>query len=909
MLIVFLAFDIFHTMNTSLLVKKSLSVPVIFLLFFGSGVCGLMYQVIWVRMFGLVFGNTLFASSTVLTAFMAGLAIGSFFAGKYLSQRNDVLRLYAFMELFIGICGFLMPLAITAMSTMYALIYQSFHPSFELLTIIRFCLSFGLCVLPCTFMGATLPLLSRYIAEGHSRKEEVPGKLYGINTVGAVFGCFAAGFILIKAVGIAQTGIIAAIVNSIVAVAAYILFKKDAENLPDKRNSLITANGGTRISLPEKIVITSCALSGFAALALEIAWTKALARTFQMVWSLQMDSYAFVAMLAVLLAGIGVGSYLISMIIHRIKKHSRVLYGVQFLLGVSIIASIAVIQHPIYFRDGLNSFVNMPFISGVTLFFVKFLGAQALMQIVLAAAMIFIPAVLMGIAFPLFAVLCLHVTGNIGRSVGTIYSANTVGGILGSLVAGFVLIPAIGLLPTIALSACFYFITSLAVLFIASETGIVRWVTAAVIAGLVLAALHATDFNYSHFFLSAMQSPSPGNDEKIIFFKEHADGAILVKESNRSGKEMLNDGVIVAAAAGPNLFSHIFPAHLVSLLSNGLRDMLVIGSGCGVTSGSMLLYDEVTRLDAVEINSGIIGPAKRYFSDANNNAFSNTKLNLIIQDGKNFIKMTDKSYDVIYSSPSLPQANQGSAGLFTREFFEDCKKKLKKGGLQCLWIPLHMYQPEEFLIIMKTFIAVYQHVSLWHPPQTELSTGLAYLIGSDAAVDPDYRMIAEKLNRPGIIRDILRLEDGGFRTPEEFIAMFSMGGKKLRNMTADITSINTDNHPVVEFYKRTGDLMQSAIMSKIKLIELLGKNSEDPYPYIKNIPDGCRDTVKNQLARLYEGNQYLMMGHAARTYREFLSAVGSCPPEIDARINHYYSLAFTLMPENLFLRNYFTQER
>ena len=132
-----------------------------------------------------------------------------------------------------------------------------------------------------------------------------------------------------------------------------------------------------------------------------------------------------------------------------------------------------------------------------------------------------------------------------------------------------------------------------------------------------------------------------------------------------------------------------------------------------------------------------------------------------------------------------------------------------------------MYSPEEFLTVVKTFIEVYPHVSLWHPPQTEVSVGLAYLIGSDEAVRPDYQRIANQLNRPGIMQDINRLEESGFRTPEEFISMFSMGEKGLSNITAAVKTINTDNHPVVEFYNRTGDLMQSAIMSKIKLIETL----------------------------------------------------------------------------------------
>jgi hypothetical protein len=216
-----------------------------------------------------------------------------------------------------------------------------------------------------------------------------------------------------------------------------------------------------------------------------------------------------------------------------------------------------------------------------------------------------------------------------------------------------------------------------------------------------------------------------------------------------------------------------------------------------------------------------------------------------------------------------------------------------------------MYGPEEFLTIVKTFIEVYPHVSLWHPPQTVLSAGLAYLIGSDTVIGPDYQLIAEKLKRPQIIQDINRLEEGRFTSPEEFIAMFSMDEKALRSITADIKTINTDNHPVVEFYTGKGDLMESAIMSKVKLIEVLGKNSQDPFPCILNVPLENADSLKSKLIVLFEAKQYLMMGHATATYKELCAVTGRCPPQIDEMIRQYYSRASALIPENIFLRGYF----
>jgi spermidine synthase len=389
-----------------------------------------------------------------------------------------------------------------------------------------------------------------------------------------------------------------------------------------------------------------------------------------------------------------------------------------------------------------------------------------------------------------------------------------------------------------------------------------------------------------------------------LFFKENATGEIMVKESERNGREMYNDGIIVAST-GPHLYSHIYPAHLTSLLAHGPHNALVIGFGSGITSGSMLLYDETKSLDAVEICNGIIEPSKKYFSEVNNNVFMSKKLNLIIQDGKNYVRMTDKTYDIIYSGPSLPQANQGSAALFTKEFFGDCKRILARDGLQCIWVPLHTYSPEDYLTIVKTFLEVYPHVSLWHLPQTDRSIGQSYLIGSNEELYPDYQSISEKLKRPEIINDLKRLGDACFQSPEEFISQLCMGKNTLKRITAGITVINTDDRPVVEFYNRMGDLMQAAVMSKVRLIEILGRNMEDPYDYVQNVPDDKKEELRGQLARLCNGTLFLMMGHQLTTLKEFLSFDGKCPPGIDNRINQYYAQAFALIPESADLRKHF----
>ncbi|HYW85229.1 MAG TPA: fused MFS/spermidine synthase, partial [Spirochaetia bacterium] len=181
---------------------------IIFLLFFFTGISSLVYQVVWVRMFGLVFGNTLYASSAVLAAFMAGLALGSFLSGRLMEKRKDGLRVYAGLELCIGICGVLMASAVALASRTDIFIYRHFGPSYGFLTALRFVYSFLLLVIPCTLMGATLPALGTFMMGATDRS--LLGKLYGVNTLGAFAGCFASGFYLLGTIGVTHTTFLAA---------------------------------------------------------------------------------------------------------------------------------------------------------------------------------------------------------------------------------------------------------------------------------------------------------------------------------------------------------------------------------------------------------------------------------------------------------------------------------------------------------------------------------------------------------------------------------------------------------------------------------------------------------------------------------------------------------------------------
>jgi spermidine synthase len=875
---------------------------IIYLLFFTTGLSSLIYQVLWVRMFGLVFGNTLYASSAVLAAFMGGLALGSSLSGSLLEKRQDGLRVYSALEIGVGLCGVLMASGIALVSRFDLLVYRSSAPSYELLTALRFLYSLVLLVVPCTFMGATLPLLAASVTKGRIDHGNIVGRLYAANTLGAFAGCFISGFFLIGTLGISRTTLLTACVNLVVAAVAFGLFRGDERRtatdapagVPAEPRGVAETKPGGRGT----VVLVAYACCGFAALSLEVAWTRSL------VWIMGMDSYAFAAMLCVILAGIGLGSLLFPWVDARIRRPVVVLAWVQLLAGASVIGSILVIHHAVAVREAITAAMNLPVVRGMY----GVLAPYTVIQLLVSAAILFVPSLLMGLAFPLFAKVYIGMRGSVAKGTGAIYSVNTLGGIFGSIAMGFVVIPLIGLLPAIALMGAVYFASAIALTIAAGTEPVPVKLGKAVFAAAALVLLWANmDMRFVSVLETTLGADPSRRDESILSFKETPTGSVLVKQSSLYGKEMLIDGVQVASTGDFDLHSHIYPAHLIGLMKKDLDDVLVIAFGAGGTSGSLLKYPEVKRLDVVEICEGVIEPARRLFSEMNSNVFSDPRLHLIIQDGKNYVRMTDRKYDVIYSGPIHPQSNQGSAALYTRDYFADCRARLKQGGFQCLWLPLHMSSPQDFYAIVKAYMAVYPFVTLWQMPETETSESHPHLLGSMTPILPDYGLIAERLSRPIIRADIARLRDAGFTQPSEFVSQLAMDRAGLEKMLEGFTRVNTDDVPSVEFYQRPLNVQLASKITQISLYRQIETLMQNPTGLVQNVPETDKNAFSVQVARLFAGNRALIKGHAYYIARLNLQPDAEMLSNFNYLIIQFYSQAFRAIPESTYLRKFFEE--
>src|SRR5687767_13675650 len=398
--------------------------------FFFSGAAGLIYQVVWTRMLTQIFGNTTYAIATVLSAFMAGLAFGSYVFGQIADRGKNDFLLYGILEAGVGVYGFLVPWIFAAAQKVYGPIFGLNEGYPFIFNLVLFFLSFVLLVFPTLLMGATLPVLSRFFVRSFAQFGRRVGDLYATNTLGAVIGCAAAGFFLIPTLGMRMTVFVAAGVNLVIAVLILVVDRlrdKGLAELPPQTavEEPSTAKAADPSSL-RWVVLGAFALSGFASLVYENAWTRALTLV------IGSSIYSFTTMLVTFLIGLALGGFIYARFLGEREARLSTFGLIELWVGLAAIATIPLFERlPLIFVRLLHGFGDT---------FAVFLS----LQVFLSGLVMFVPTVLLGMTFPLVARLFTQSLFRVGSGVGSSYAANTVGAVLGAFAGGFILIPTIG---------------------------------------------------------------------------------------------------------------------------------------------------------------------------------------------------------------------------------------------------------------------------------------------------------------------------------------------------------------------------------------------------------------------------------------------------------------------------------
>ncbi|MDP7129750.1 MAG: fused MFS/spermidine synthase [Planctomycetota bacterium] len=848
--------------------------------FFLSGFCGLVYQIVWVRLIGHVFGNSVYATSTVLGAFMGGLALGSFWGGRVADRREDRVWLYGVLEIGIGIYCIVLPFILSAATPLYAAVYQAAEGTSVWLHLLRAVVCTSILVLPTLSMGATLPLLLRHFVREYEGVGRTVGLVYAINTFGAVAGCVLTGFVLIPSLGINLSVWIAAATN--VGIGLLCIFYLEThrkqtggveaaqsdESHPATEESQTdeTPEEQERFtSLESKAALVAFGISGFVAMVYEVA----LARSFSLI--LGSSTYAFSLMLTAFIFGIGLGSIILTRWVRPDKD---------------LILGSAVTQLGI----GLSGILMVVLIGELPNWMVKVLSAHRdsfgrlqLVQFVYLFAIMIIPTSLMGLMFPLTTTIWTRRPQSLGRSSGEAYFSNTLGAILGSLAGGFLFLPFLGIQNSI-LAAGFINFIACALLILSHQrfkaVSKFSFCTGAVVIGLILTFIvprwDMPRLN-SGLYMYTVRSLRPGETPmqvlereievqgKILWSRDGTACTVTVKQEPTGGIILMVNGKI-DASTGLDIATQKMAGHVAMMLHPDPKQVLVIGLGSGMTLGSVLHHDP-ERADLIEISQDVVDAARIYFGEFNNHSVVDPRTKVVIGDGRNHVFLTDRKYDVISSEPSNPWI-AGIGNLFTVEFWEKCSELLKDDGIMCQWFQSYQVTPETFQLVLRTFHKVYPESHVWCINAIDF-----LIVGSKKKLSLDYRDIQKRLEKAGIKADLELID---VASVSDFLSFYVTGPEGIARFTESGNPellLHTDDNARLEF-----DMPKQLFRNYMGIVFEMEPNRSPGYTILKDSAEAKQNRKSievSQEARWHRGiaNRLQKTGHIGETIKRLRQAI------------------------------------
>lgn len=774
----------------------------VLIFFFISGATGLVYEVVWTRLLTRVMGNTHYSIATVLTIFMAGLALGSYLGGRWIDRRKNPLFFYAVLEAAIGLYCLLVPSLIESASPLFEWVYQTQTESYSKASLYRFFICGVILLIPTSLMGATLPVLSKYVSNNRMFVGRDVGTLYSLNTFGAVFGALSSAFIFMRVWGVLATIWFAAALNIGIAVTIYLFFRSDVTATSKEEPGQINRTMESPLLGTNTIfILLAFGFSGWCALTYQVAWNRIL--------SLLLGSsiYAFSLILTTFILGLALGTVVFSRRVNKFKNPLVVFGLLQVGIGVS-----ALVMIPL--------FENIPFINRWIYqnWSMEFTSIQGSIFLVIFC-FLFVPTFFMGAQFPIVIRLVVQKLDTLGHSIGKVYASNTVGTIIGSFLAGFVFIPWFGVQDTILIAVGLNLVVGTALLVFSSDLSLNSkiYVLPAV---LVVCFLYGSSMkswdksiissgSYMPYRIGDL-SEAEKKTNKILFFKEGTHTTVTT-ELSVSGNIFLRVNGKTDASLAMDMRTQLLSGYLPMFLHENPESVLVIGQGSGITLGAVEQFP-IKSVDLVEISSAVI-EGSRYFDPFNHNALSDNRLKIILADGRNHVALAERKYDVIISEPSNPWIS-GVGALFTDNFFKLMKQRLNPGGVACIWVHTNM-SPMSFKSVARTFSENFEKVTMW-----ESIVGDDYLlIGSESEYKLNYGEVHEVLSDEIRGKDLSRI---GISTVRDLMSLLIMNRERLLEFSKE-APIHTDDNSLLEFnapqyiYKDERDVLVRQLTPFVKI--------------------------------------------------------------------------------------------
>jgi spermidine synthase len=739
-------------------------VPFLIPLLLLSGVCGLVYQVLWMRLLALTFGVTVHAAATVLASFMGGLAMGSLLAGRLADRSASPLRLFGLVELSIGLSGLASPLVLSALQRGFIAVSPHLPDSMLLGSLIRFVLSFAVLLVPTALMGATMPIVLRSSLTKMEGLGSRVGLLYAANTGGAIAGTLLAGFYLIPRLGLSRSFLCAAAINGMVGLLAIIASRwLPRTHSPGDQEDAAVTTVAPAFSRATRIVLGVAAISGFASLALEVVWFRVLTIF------LGPTSYTFTVMLAAVLAGIALGSALAAPLLHwRRLDWVQALAVLQFGGAALILASFTGLLVP---GDAPSWLQRTLAYAGI-----GFAGPALAMSL----TVILPTAVFLGASFPIGVRLWAGAderNRDTGSRIGLFYAVNVGAGILGSLLAGFVLLPILGSRNSLILLAALYGAAGIALQAVCARRR-------PMMTGLMTTALVA-------LVLLARQVPDPLEITRRriyvgrpVVWQDEGTQTTVAVVGPVNNRVLFLDGRHQSNDSPGMLFIHRRIGVLPVVLHPSPRRALVVGLGGGATPGAMSQFPGLS-VDVVELSRGVVSAAS-YFSHVNFDLLANPRVHVRMDDGRSFLQRVRTPYDVITADAIIPR-HAGANSLNSVEYFRLVRDALAPDGVVLHWNG--GATEAEFQLILSAFAAAFPYTTLWGDG--------TLMVGTRAPLTLSRRRIDALLEVPQT-REVLRLMH--VETFDHLERMFRAGTTDVHTYLKDRAPLG-DDRPLLEYYE------------------------------------------------------------------------------------------------------------
>ncbi len=770
-------------------VGSNLNFFIIAVLFLFSGMSSLIYQVIWTRLLVFVFGSTTFATSTVLAVFMGGLALGSYFAGKRADKLRNPFLWYGILEGIIGFWALIAPFLFAAAIPLYKACFEQLHLQIILFGLLRFVVAAFILLPPTACMGATLPLLSRFVTRSLDTVADRVGTLYAINTLGAVVGAVAGGFVLLPSFGLNYTTIIAAAVNFLLAGGVYLLSKAWKTDSAEIDTSSEPAAESADQKLPVMVLATMIgfSISGALAMIYEVAWTRCLLMV------IGSTTYAFTVMLSAFLIGIFGGSIIGSKFVDKLKSPIIWFAFCEITLCLTGLLSMILFNYLPYVNlaavsvVGKNEWLNMIF---------RFCGA----------GVVLIPVTfVLGLIFPIAVKVCARDLQRIGSSIGKLYSMNTIGAIVGAFLAGFVVIPYLGTEESLIVASVANLLLGVLFLLLFSDLRKLIKVFSAVacVALIYWASTGPQIWDYNtitlaqaerrNYMYDAQTLPSYPEwvktlvaNNKLLFYKEGICANVAIYLT--SGVTSLLTNGHVDASDTTDMENQAMLAAYPLLLKPNAKDVCVVGWGSGVTAGYALRFP-IEKLTCAEIEPVVIDSSV-FFKKVNYSPQNDKRLIIEPSDGRNFLLGTSKKYDAIISEPSNPW-QAGVCNLFTKEYFQVCRDSLNPTGIFTFWTQTNEIPTKNLKQVFASLERVFpKNVFIF-----QTGSGDVTALASKEPIRFNLAELKKTLERPDVQSTVAKFN---LKTAEDFLARVDVCPAGLEGLVQG-ASLNSDDTNHLEY--------------------------------------------------------------------------------------------------------------